>query len=216
MTFDDSIRLIATVLQAGAIVVTAIFATWGINAWRTQLVGKREFEVAEQAMAAFFRTKEVIKFVRSPFSYAGEAEEHFKEQNIDAKKMPSLKKSYFVTFRRMFLKESQEAFVDLQSVIILARLYLPAGTVEALSIPLQQRQNILASARTLIDGYSDYAPHDESPEGRALIMEMRAEIWDRMTDKDKVMAAINEAESTLLAQLTPILKPRKTRRLWCA
>lgn len=44
---EDAIRILGTILQTASIVLTALFAIAGLEAWRRQLLGKRRMEVAD-------------------------------------------------------------------------------------------------------------------------------------------------------------------------
>ena len=59
----------AAVVQAIAVVVTACFASLGLNAWRRQLVGKRRLEVAEEMLLAAYKAENNLRHVRNPTTW---------------------------------------------------------------------------------------------------------------------------------------------------
>jgi hypothetical protein len=83
MTLEETLKLAATLLQAVSIAVTAGFAVAGLSAWRKQLVGKRKFDVAEEAMALFAKLRADIQYIRNPLSYRSEAAGFVKEAGIE-------------------------------------------------------------------------------------------------------------------------------------
>jgi hypothetical protein len=76
MNPEEFVKIAAPALQALAILVTAIFASLGLNAWRRQLLGKRRFEVAEEVLLAAHKAKLSLAYVRNPAGWtAGETED---------------------------------------------------------------------------------------------------------------------------------------------
>ena len=49
---------IATIIEAGAVVATAVFGFSTIGAWRKENLGKRKLEIAEQSLLAFYDYKQ--------------------------------------------------------------------------------------------------------------------------------------------------------------
>lgn len=57
-----------------AVIIAAIVAIIGINSWRKELKYKREYELAEEVLALFYETRDVIKEIRNPVSHHTEWE----------------------------------------------------------------------------------------------------------------------------------------------
>ena len=58
--------------QAGAVIPACWAIISGIGAWKREFIGKRQIELAEQALAKFFEIKDAIAMIRSPFSRSDE------------------------------------------------------------------------------------------------------------------------------------------------
>lgn len=71
-TIPDWITAIGTLAAGGAAVAAAYQGIRSLNAWRSEAIGRREFEVAEQTLTTFYRLREIIQQSRSPFVPAGE------------------------------------------------------------------------------------------------------------------------------------------------
>jgi hypothetical protein len=74
MTPEEFVKITAPALQALAILVTAIFASLGLNTWRRQLVGKRRFEVGEDLLIKAHKAKMNFGHVRNPVGFSGEGD----------------------------------------------------------------------------------------------------------------------------------------------
>lgn len=58
--------------------MAALLAGWagmrGLNAWRTETVGRRKAELAEEVLAGFYRTRDILTWARFPASDADHSE----------------------------------------------------------------------------------------------------------------------------------------------
>jgi hypothetical protein len=71
---------IATTLAALSAGVVAVL---GLRAWKKQLKGKTEYELARRFLRAAFNVRDAIKFVRNPFQTSGEIVHSLKESGLD-------------------------------------------------------------------------------------------------------------------------------------
>ena len=55
-----------------AVIIAALAAIYGIGAWRRETRGKRRMELAEEALAMFYRAGDAIGNIRSPLGFASE------------------------------------------------------------------------------------------------------------------------------------------------
>src|SRR5258706_15365169 len=67
------------VVVTAAAVTGAIVALLGLNAWRRQLSGKTEYDVALRFLRAVYKLRDAVGLVRSPFMSAGEMAHAVKE-----------------------------------------------------------------------------------------------------------------------------------------
>ncbi len=65
----------ANVVVAGAAAIAAWQGVKGLNAWRTEALGRRRMELAEDALADFYEARNAFHFIRSPYSPAGESKD---------------------------------------------------------------------------------------------------------------------------------------------
>jgi len=54
--------------------IAVLLAIYGIDSWRREHSGKRQIELAEDALALFYEASDVIKHLRHPFSFSSETE----------------------------------------------------------------------------------------------------------------------------------------------
>lgn len=123
-------------LNSISILIGIWVAIYGINSWRREHKGKRRIELAEDTLALFYEAKDVIAYIRQPFSYGGETDgieraDGESDSDYDARKNASVvfkrynehlelfNKIHSMRYRFMahFGKESAQPFEDLHGVI---------------------------------------------------------------------------------------------------
>jgi len=95
------------VIQTIAILVTAIVAVKGINSWRSEIRGKKKYEIAEEVLALFYEVRDNIKHIRSPFGFSGEGTSRVSDPKEDKKTKEILDRA-FVVYERY--NKHQESF----------------------------------------------------------------------------------------------------------
>ena len=66
------IPLVCDIVTSAAAVFVAYLAYGGLNTWRAALIGKKEFDLAEEALALFYPVEDAIAAIRSALGHAGE------------------------------------------------------------------------------------------------------------------------------------------------
>ena len=82
-TWQTYISIAKDVLTGVAALTAAIVAVLGLQAWKRQLKGKVEYELARRILRAAFNVRDAIRLVRNPFQMGGEIERAVKESGID-------------------------------------------------------------------------------------------------------------------------------------
>jgi hypothetical protein len=63
---------IVDVVQGLGVTAASAAAVYGVVSWRRELKGRKEYELAEEALALFYEARDKIEAIRSPLSYEGE------------------------------------------------------------------------------------------------------------------------------------------------
>jgi len=85
--------------QNVSVIVAALVAIFGIDAWRREYVGKRRMELAEEVLALFYQARDVIRSVRSPVGFSGEGETRKAGADESPEKKEALDRAYVVIER---------------------------------------------------------------------------------------------------------------------
>jgi len=105
-TWQTYISISKDILTGVAAVTAAIVAVVGLQAWKKQLKGKVEYELARRVLRAALNVRDSIRFVRNPFQSGGEIDIALKEAGIDIDpKDPSFRaNSERAVYQRRFKK----------------------------------------------------------------------------------------------------------------
>ena len=92
MTIKDWVEVISIVSASWAIVS-------GIGAWKREFVGKRNIELAEEALASFLSIKDAITYIRNPFSTSDEGTSRKRSENENDQESEILNRGFIVVER---------------------------------------------------------------------------------------------------------------------
>ena len=73
------------VVTALAALTGAIVAILGLKAWRKQLKGKTDYELARRLLKAVYEVRDAIRLIRSPFQSVAEITQALKETGVSGK-----------------------------------------------------------------------------------------------------------------------------------
>jgi hypothetical protein len=100
----DWVMAIANVGLAGAAIFAARQGIRSLNAWRTEAVGKRKLELAEEVLADFYQVRDIICDARRPAIFVGEGSTRQKKEweNEHATRMLN---AYYAPAERLMNKQ---------------------------------------------------------------------------------------------------------------
>ena len=80
-----TITEISQFFQSVSIIVASLAAVYGFDAWRREFIHKRRVELAELVLELFYKARDVIFEIRSPFGYAREGATRRADEDEDRK-----------------------------------------------------------------------------------------------------------------------------------
>ena len=152
------VTLIKDIITGLSALTAAIIAILGLQAWKKQLKGKTEYELAQRLLRNVYKVRDALALVRNPFQSAAEISQAMKEANIerDPLKDPSIQiRSEGAVYQRRWQKV-QDAYLNLESVAFEAEAIWGQSVKDNLK-PLQECTSTLASTIQM------YLSHLEKP-----------------------------------------------------
>ncbi len=102
------------ILQNIAVIIASLTAVYGIISWRREHIGKRKIDLAEEVLCSIYEIKDVIKYIRAPFSLVGEGSTRVRSKNETEEQSKILDDAYVVVERYNSQKDVFSKFYKLK------------------------------------------------------------------------------------------------------
>lgn len=79
----DNVAALANVATTIVAACAALFAFLGLRVWRQEMKGRRNAELAEDVLTAFYEAQDIYRWVRNPGSFAIEADGRARQDDED-------------------------------------------------------------------------------------------------------------------------------------
>jgi hypothetical protein len=201
---DTLVKLVQAVAPFGTVAVAML----GLWAWYSQMVAKRRFEVAEQAIHVFRQANDALSTLRNPMVWSGEsAKVEIPDDAPDWKKKQI--KQYGYVFSR--LEGTNKPFADVRLTQILAGLHISPRAGECFEALFRARHLTWLAAHMLVEDCEGYLPADEAKEQTVRRRSYTDDLWevrrnDVPMEKDRLSRMIDEAKTALEAECRPFLR----------
>ncbi len=193
------INIIPALLYTVATCFAAGVGIWGVRSWRIEFRGKRQIELAEEALALFYEAEKALIAIRSPLGYGGEGATRKQGEN-ETPEQKVARDNAFVVFERY--KEREQVFNKLLSMRY--RFMAQIGKTEA--EPFEEMRSILnklfQAARWLADLWSKDISHytpEEKEQHYKTARKYEAVFWeDAPVDEigNRIEKAVSDMEQT--------------------
>lgn len=202
---DTFVKLV----QALAPVVTVGLAVFGLFVWYWQLVAKRKFEIAEQAVTVWRQATDALSYVRNPFIRGGEGDSVKIDEKITGLKREHAQRHAYIYER---LGNISDAFKEVRVTQILVDLHIDAQAARAFDVLFRVRHLVRIDADMLIDDFEQYFPTTEAmDEYQERRKEYRRGISERRDRNDLYSKALDEATEVVESHCKQILRPKTLR-----
>jgi len=178
----------------------------GLVLWRIQLIAKRRFEVAEEALIAFNAAKDALAYVRNPGGHTGEGKTRKSSQHEEPE-IAQLRDTYFVPIER--LNTVAEKFSSLRKTQLLCKYHFGDEACNAFDALFRARSDVLLAAQFLAEDAEDALRGREGGEKEANERKswMR-DVYSSGGDKDRIGKELEAAQTNLENICTPYLRYR--------
>ena len=129
-----------------SVVLLVVGAVVGLVIWRIQLIGKRRFEFAEEALIAFCMAKGAVNHVRSMGGYSGEGQTREGTEN-ETEEQRRYRDQWSVPIERF--ESHSKLFSTLRKIQLLSRYHLGQDAYDAFEALFAARTKVIGAARSL-------------------------------------------------------------------
>src|SRR6266849_2208520 len=190
------IAAVKDVLLGVAAAATALFAYLGLSAWRNELKGKSEYELAKRVLKAVYRVREAFKTVRNPAIYEYEFPEEMRDFHGHLKPEHDYEGTLRVYEKRW--EKMDQPFKELEELHLEAQVEWGPEHQDVIVNLRRCRSEVLLAIQQMLRHKKN--PREE-PSKAAELAEKRSVLYHSGGDQDKftpqIDAAIGEFEKWL-------------------
>jgi len=205
---EEVMDVTTNILESISIIIAAWAVIIGVNAWRREYVGKRRLELAEEVLELFYEARDVISYIRNPFSVSGEGSTRNsapnespegKQINDNAyvvferynKRQDLFNKLYAMRYRYMarFGKDAAKPFDDLRKIV--NEIFLSA---RMLSYYWEQQ------------GRRQWKNDQEFQDHLKEMHQYEAIFWEKSSSEDPIIPRVDAVISDIEAQSLKIIE----------
>lgn len=201
------------VAETAAIIAASVTAIIGIGSWRRELRGKKRYELAEETLSLFYRVKDVISAIRSPFGHTGEGTSRPASPGEDPEQKKARDLAYSLWER--YLKH-EETFNRLRTLRYQCMAILgkeAAGPFDDLNKIVQKfavAVDMLSYAWGRMNQIGVAGPHEKIESLDKIVKEHRAVFWEGMGKPDPINEIVSHMIKEAENLCVPILSELKT------
>ena len=140
------------IISALAAIVGATMAVIGVNAWKRQMKGKTNYELARRYLKAVYKVRDSIKEVRNPFISIGEITSSLKDSGLSEDEYKDHQKSNRAVYSARW-KRVVEAASELDVELLEAEVIWGKGAVDITSDFTACRRKLFVNLQMFLDGY---------------------------------------------------------------
>jgi len=204
---------ILQIIQAVSLTAAAWAAIYGINAWRTEFVGKKRIDLAEEVLARFYEARDAISMIRSPAGYVGEGSSRQAGEHESPEEKPILDNAY-VVFERY--GKHRELFSHLQSLRYRFMAQFGVDAVQPFDDLSRILNEIFISARMLAHYWREQGrrtwPNDEAFQKHLAEMRRHEAVFWAMSEDDKIAPRVDEAVRKIEEICSSVTRQEQERR----
>lgn len=206
----------ASLAQAGAVILACWSIISGIGAWKREFIGKRQIELAEQALAKFFEIKDAIAMIRSPFSRSDEGNSRQRSE-YESEAISQLLDRGYIVVERYTTKEA--AFAEFNTLKYRFMASFGKETELIFSETISVLNSIFVSAQMLGTHYWQRQGRvpmepDEFKEHLAEMHRHERIFWDHGTDDDEIRKKLADVQSKLDSAVKPCFEEPMSIYTW--
>lgn len=191
------------------LIIGTCIAVYGIDSWRREHRGRRQLQLAEDVLASFYEARDVINYMRHPFSFSSETEEIERAENENDAAYQA-RKNASVVFKRY--NNNSELF----SRIHATRYRFMALIGKEQAQPFDELRKIVNEIHAAAQALSRLWPRDyfrteeQRERHQKLIDENEAVFWEGLKEPDPINARLEELVDQIETTCKGILSGKGT------
>ncbi|MEM7738679.1 MAG: hypothetical protein AAF267_23150 [Deinococcota bacterium] len=204
-----TVQLIALIAQTFGVLSACWAIIAGIDAWKREFIGKRQIELAEEALSTFFELKDAMAMIRNPLSYDGEGKSRKKSEDEKADEAKLLDRGYIVFERYETKKEIFNKFFKLKYRFM---AFFGSDTEDIFQLTIKTRDKVFIAARRLAIHYwprqGGQMSDKEFEKHLNKMQKYEGIFWDTYDSGDEIRNDLHEIQVKLEQATKPVFEQK--------
>lgn len=188
-----------------SVILASCTAIYGIDAWRREFRGKRQFELAEDVLTLFYEAYDAVQHIRSPAGFSGEGESR-QAQSHETERENRLLNTAFVPVERY--RSYSELFGRLRSIQYRFRAQFGVDSTRPFDDLRHITSSIMHSARMLAifwEKATEHMSEEQLKRHQEKVREFESMIWsesggdDVSIEMDRIISEIEKICHSVIA-----------------
>lgn len=196
-------------LENIGLIIASLTAIYGVNEWRRELKGRREYELAEEVLTLVYDCRERLRAIRSPFSHTGEGSTREVDANETPEQTELLNRAYIV-FERY--EQHREVFAKLFALRYRFMAVFGQESAEPLEGFRKSLNEVFVSANMLPTYWLRQGrvqmEKDEFDRHLKEMHEHESVFWGTLSEKDHFNEKVEGLVSEIEAVCAKIIRPQ--------
>jgi len=201
-------------INAAAVVIASLIAIYGINSWRREYRGKKQAELAEEALCLFYEAQDDIRHIRSPFAGGHEG----KTRKVNDSETPEQKEAYDKAY---VLIERYKTYIRLFNKLHAMRYRFMAQFGIDAGKPFEDFRKILNEITTSADilpqlwaeNNNHYRNENQEKEHREFVNKLENVFWEQLPKNDTIKPRVKKCIEDIEAICRPIIDNKSWLKL---
>ncbi|MDP4530501.1 hypothetical protein Q9252_00020 [Marinobacter salarius] len=196
-------------LENIGLIIASLTAIYGVNEWRRELKGRREYELAEEVLTLVYDCRERLRAIRSPFSHTGEGATREADANETPEQTELFNRAYIV-FERY--EQHREEFAKLFALRYRFMAVFGQESAEPLEGFRKSLNEVFVSANMLPTYWLRQGrvqmEKDEFERHLKEMHEHESVFWGTLSEKDHFNDKVEDLVSEIEAVCARIIRPQ--------
>lgn len=204
----DAVKILESIAVILASLIASGTVIYGVNAWRREYIGKRKLELAEEVLALFYEARDVISYIRNPFSFVGEGSTRNAAPN-ESPEEKQINDNAYVVFERY--NKRQDLFNKLYSMRYRYMAQFGKDSAKPFDELRKIVNQIFSSSRMLSyywnqQGRRQWKDDKEFQQHLDQMKKYEAIFWEMSSEEDPIIPRVDTVISDIEAQARQIIK----------
>jgi len=187
----------------------ALVGAYGLDAWRREHVGRRQLDLAEEALALFYEARDAMSYIRSPMSFSHEKLELERGENETDQQYSARLNASVVFYRH---SQREELFSRIHALRYQFRAQFGVEKTTPFEEFSEAHRKVLTSARLLSQYWAEdrFGSSQQRDDHFERVRRQETIFWEDDPETDKITKSIESSVQSIENTCCAVIEARGT------